>query len=130
MSEPTTKTGYIIESDSSGFFYNRIGQWAQYGTAAEGYVWSEEEAAAIYRASTSAQTTWPLKPKLVHPALYDDTVGITIVTGAPTAISSLANSIATTSNAIVPDAGGQIFDVQVVAKKLYVNLMSVAMHSL
>lgn len=79
--QATAVIGYIIEGDKPGYFYNRLGQWHQYKAVAEGYVWSDEEVAAIRQASDSATTKWEIQPQTAHPALYDDRSGATVVTG-------------------------------------------------
>lgn len=129
MSGLSAKFGFIIEADTPGYFYNRIGHWVEYKTAAEGYVWSEDEAVAIQ----SISTDWSIKPRLVHPAVYDDTVGVTIVTGSPAPIASLTgiSTLASTPGAVkVPDGGGAKFDLSIVTAKLGVNRVGSAMHSL
>lgn len=130
MRGQSAKFGYIVEADVSGFFYNRAGQWSSYSTAAEGYVWSEDEAVAIRDRSIGAKGAWPMTPELAHPAVYDDAFGITVVTGAAVPIASLTAISVASSPAVVPDSGGAKFDVKVVAAKLGVNMMGGAMHSL
>lgn len=133
MSTLSAKFGYVIEANVPGFFYNRVGQWTHYGSAAEGYVWSEDEVVAIREKALRAKSPWPLELELAHPAVYDDSLGITVVTGSAVPVSSLighSNPAGEPNNLVVPDSGGKKFDVQIAASKLGVNMIGGAMHSL
>jgi hypothetical protein len=82
MAQKKSKTGFIIESSTGGYFYHRLGYWVKYSSAADAFVWTEQEAATIVAASTNEK--WEIHATTLHPAIYDTDSGITILTGAST----------------------------------------------
>ena len=124
----SAKVGYILEGDKPGHFYNRLGQWAQYGSVPEGFVWSEEEVAAINAASAGSHAEWDIKPKAIHPAIYDDRTGVTVVTDAPKLLSD--TQLQVMHGIAVPHSNGKVFDIESVKAKLGVNMVARAMASL
>jgi len=120
--------GYVVEADKKGYFYNRLGQWAEYGSPAEGYVWSDEEVAAIKDACAKGTTKWELTPAKLHPAIYDDRSGVTVITDKSQSINSV--QLHSLQNVHVPSAGGTIFDHSKVATRLGGNNFMAAAKSL
>lgn len=106
---PDTINGYIIEADKPGFFYHRSGAWVPYQTAAQGYVWTADQASSIRDA---ANPGWALKPTHAHPAIYHPSTGTTILTGAPDLVTSVAGN----GPVDVPTANGTVFDLKTVSQ--------------
>ncbi|MEF2250108.1 MULTISPECIES: hypothetical protein [Ralstonia solanacearum species complex] len=126
--QPTAVIGYIIEGDKPGYLYNRLGQWHQYKAVAEGYVWSDEEVAAIRQASDAAKTKWEIQPQTAYPAIYDDRSGATVVTGKGVPIGSL--TVHPLQGVTVPVTNGALFNLEQVSGRLGVNHIASVMVSL
>src|SRR5688572_19454028 len=73
-------TGFIIESSTDGYFYHRLGYWVKYSSAADAYVWTEQQAATIVAASNKEK--WEMQATILHPAIHDRVSGITILKGS------------------------------------------------
>jgi len=128
MQPPMVKFGYVVEGDRAGYFYHRMGLWTQYKSPADGYVWSDVEVAGIRDASEHSSVKWEIKPAKVHPALYDDNSGVTVITG--TGVSLRDVSLPPSNGVNVPTGDGKIFDISSIAARLGGNQVIVASNSL
>nr|CBJ53092.1 protein of unknown function [Ralstonia solanacearum CFBP2957] len=95
---------------------------------AEGYVWSDEEVAAIRQASDAAKTKWEIQPQTAYPAIYDDRSGATVVTGKGVPIGSL--TVHPLQGVTVPVTNGALFNLEQVSGRLGVNHIASVMVSL
>lgn len=99
--------GCVIESDEQAFYYSRTGDWVKYITPAKAYVWDKDEVASIIELA-SRSGDWPLLPTRIHPAVYDDESGTTVVVGK----ASGATAIDKFDRKEVPNKGGVLRDIQ------------------
>lgn len=98
--------GYVVESKTHDHFFHRTGCWMKYNSAAEAYVWTPPQCAAISKASKRG---WAEKPAFLHPALYEPATGTTLLTGPAIPANKLDVSPA---GAQIPDRGGILFDIK------------------
>ena len=99
-------TGFIIESSIDGYFYHRLGYWVKYSSAADAYVWTEQQAATIVAASNKEK--WEIQATILHPAIHDNDSGITILTGS--GMPSGRAFPQPTKTVKVPLNGGKVLD--------------------